>query len=138
MSKLNLPQVDFKVVKENDKFKVFDVFRSKYVVLTPEEWVRQNFVHYLVNNRSYPAGLIAIEHLVVVNQLKQRADVVVYNHFRKPVAVVECKAPSIPITKAVFDQALRYNMVLGVELVIVTNGLVHLAANIDGDSYKML
>ena len=132
MQQLNLPSYAFKIVKKQDRFRIFDVIRRKFVALTPEEWVRQHIVHYLIGDRHFPAGLMAVEHLVVINQLRQRADVVIYNRQRLPLLIVECKAPSVAITAAVFEQALRYNMVLGVRIVVVSNGMVHLAAALDG------
>lgn len=101
------------------------------MVLTPEEWVRQHILHYLIRDKHYPAGLTAVEHLVVINQLRQRADVVIYDRQRKPLLIVECKAPSVSITAGVFEQALHYNMVLGVRIVVVSNGIVHMAARLD-------
>ncbi len=132
MQQLNLPSGSFKITKTHDRYKIFDVIRHKYVSLTPEEWVRQHMVHYLIHHKHYPAGLTAVEHLVRINQLRQRADVVMYDRNRQPLLIVECKAPSVAITSGVFEQALRYNMVLGVRVVVVSNGMTHLAAKLDG------
>ncbi|MGV8827433.1 MAG: type I restriction enzyme HsdR N-terminal domain-containing protein [Breznakibacter sp.] len=131
MQPLNLPTGPFKIKKDQSRYKIYDMIRRKYVVLTPEEWVRQHIIHYLINDKHYPAGLTAVEHLVVINQLRQRADVVIYDRNRKPLLIVECKAPSVAITTGVFEQALRYNMVLGVRIVVVSNGITHLAARLD-------
>lgn len=131
MQQLNLPTGAFKIKKDQTRYKIYDVIRRKYVVLTPEEWVRQHILHYLIRDKHYPAGLTAVEHLVVINQLRQRADVVIYDRQRKPLLIVECKAPSVSITAGVFEQALRYNMVLGVRIVVVSNGIVHMAARLD-------
>lgn len=131
MQQLNLPTGAFKFKKDQTRYKIYDVIRRKYVVLTPEEWVRQHILHYLIRDKHYPAGLTAVEHLVVINQLRQRADVVIYDRQRKPLLIVECKAPSVSITAGVFEQALRYNMVLGVRIVVVSNGIVHMAARLD-------
>ena len=139
MQPLNLPPVPFKIKKDQSRYKIYDMIRRKYVVLTPEEWVRQHIIHYLINDKHYPAGLTAVEHLVVINQLRQRADVVIYDRNRKPLLIVECKAPSVPLTAGVFEQALRYNMVLGVRIVVVSNGITHLAARLDdGGGYVLL
>lgn len=139
MQKLNLPAGTFKIKKEQSRLKIYDGIRHKYVALTPEEWVRQHMVHYLICHRGYPAGLTSVEHLVVINQLRQRADVVIYGRDRNPLLIVECKAPMVDITPAVFDQALRYNMALGVKIVVVSNGMVHLAAILDdAGSYKLV
>lgn len=138
MQALNLPAVQFRTRKNGEKLQVFDVVRRKFVALTPEEWVRQHFIHFLMKQKNYPAGLVVVEMPVAVNGLKQRADVVVYNRRGKAAVVVECKAPSVPVSKAVFDQAARYNMQLKVDYLIVTNGLQHYCAHLDGNDYQML
>jgi len=134
MEKLNLPQVQFKTKQLGGKVQVFDDVRKKYVALTPEEWVRQHFIHFLINEQKFSAGLVAVEMLVKVNDLSQRADIVLYNRKGKPVIIVECKAPSVPITRAVFNQAARYNTMLKVEYLIVTNGLQHFCAKLLDES----
>ncbi len=140
MYQLNLPSVSLKYRTENSKQLVFDVIRKKYVVLTPEEWVRQNFIHYLINHLKYPPGLIAVEAVVKINSLNQRADIVVYNRKGKPVMIVECKAPKIKVDNKVFEQAARYNLSLGVDYLLVTNGLKHYCAQLvpKNKSYTML
>lgn len=140
MKSLNLPPVQFRTRQQGDKKQVFDVVRKKFVALTPEEWVRQHFIHFLMDQKQYPAGLVAVEMPVTVNGLKQRADVVVYNRKGRPVVVVECKAPSVAVSKTVFDQAARYNMQLQVDYLIVTNGLQHYCAHLNGtgNDYQML
>ncbi len=140
MKPLNLPPVSFRTRQHAGKMQVFDVIRKKFVALTPEEWVRQHFIHFLMDQKHYPSGLIAVEMQVAVNGLKQRADVVVYNRKGKPVVVVECKAPSVAVSKSVFDQAARYNMQLQVDYLIVTNGLQHYCAHLNGtgNAYQML
>ena len=140
MQPLNLPPATLKFKTVNSKKLVFDIIRKKYVALTPEEWVRQNFVHYLINQLRYPAGLIAIEAVVKINSLNQRADIVVYNRKGKPVLIVECKAPKVRIDNSVFEQAARYNISLGVNYLLVTNGLKHYCSLLDLEhkSYKML
>ncbi len=140
MHPLNLPSVSLKYKIENNKRLVFDVIRKKYVMLTPEEGVRQHFVHYLLNQLGYPAGLIAIETVVKINTLNQRADVVVYNRKGKPVMIVECKAPKVKVDNSVFEQAARYNQNLEVDYLLVTNGIKHYCAqlNKENKSYKML
>ena len=140
MHQLNLPSAIFKYRTENSKQLVFDVIRKKYVAFTPEEWVRQNFVHYLINHLDYPSGLIAVESVVKINSLNQRADVVVYNRKGKPVMIIECKAPKVKIDNKVFEQAARYNLNLGVDYLLVTNGIKHYCAqlNMEDKSYKLL
>lgn len=128
--RLNLPQADLKIKEEDGLLKVYDKYRRKYVKLTPEEHVRQFFLSYLSNVLCYPTGLTSVEHLVVINRLKQRADIVCFDKTLRPYLIVECKAPTIAITKEVFMQALRYNMQLGVRYVVVTNGMKHYCAEI--------
>jgi len=103
--------------------KIFDIIRRKYVALTPEEWVRQHIIHYLVEEKEVPRSLIAVEKLLKVNQLNRRTDVVVYNNSLKPVLLAECKSHLVKITQEVFDQAARYNLSLDVKYFILTNGI---------------
>ncbi len=105
--------------------------RKKYVALTSEEWVRQNFVAWLVNEKKYPAGLIAIEKELVLNDMKKRFDIVVFNSQFVPSLLVECKAPEVKITQKSFDQVARYNMTLKVKYLVVTNGMMHYCCYID-------
>lgn len=131
MQKLNLPEYTFKFNVCNDKQQIFDVVRKKWVVLTEEEWVRQNFVAWLIHVKRCPLGLIAIEKELSLNSLKKRYDIVVYNSQHLPALLVECKAPGINVTQKVFDQAARYNMVLNVNYLVVTNGINHYCCFID-------
>jgi predicted type IV restriction endonuclease len=139
MQALRLPVAKLHLKSINGKTMVFDVLRKKYVLNTPEEWVRQHFVHYLMDHLQYAPGLIAVETLVVINGLRQRADVVVYNRKGKPMLIVECKAPSVKADRKVFDQAARYNMKLGVKYLVITNGMLHFCARLKSNaSYDML
>lgn len=139
MQTLRLPAAKLQLKSISGKTMVFDILRKKYVLNTPEEWVRQHFVHYLVDHLQYAPGLMAVETLVVINGLKQRADVVVYNRKGKPVLIVECKAPNVKADRKVFDQAARYNMKLGVKYLVITNGLLHFCARLKSNaSYDML
>lgn len=140
MEKLNLPPYQFKIKQEGDKQSLFDAIRRKWVVLTPEEWVRQNFVRFLIDQRLYPAALIGIEIPVTVNGLKQRADIIVYNRQGSAVMIVECKATTVKLTNQVFDQAARYNITHKVPYLIVTNGLQHIGARLhhESGSYEWL
>lgn len=122
MQKLNLPHFQARIEYDVNKPRIFDIIRKKFVVLTPEEWVRQHFIHLLVN-LGYPASLMAVERLVLVNQLKQRADLVVYNRKGKPALIVECKAPDVELSDKTIQQAARYNIQLDVSFIIITNGL---------------
>ena len=101
---------------------IFDEVRKRWVVLTPEEWVRQNFLQYLIHVKKYPASLIAVEKEIKLGELKKRFDVVVYDRNTKPWMIVECKEMDVPLNKSVLDQALRYNMSLHVPYLVITNG----------------
>lgn len=140
MQKLNLPTVQLRTKQTNNKYQVFDEVRKKFVALTPEEWVRQHFIHYLLKELGYSAGLIAVEMLVKVNGLSQRADIVLYDKRGKARIIVECKAPEITINRAVFNQAARYNTQLNVDYLIVTNGLQHYCARLldEMGNYELL
>lgn len=131
MENLNLPTYSFKIKSDLQRKLIFDSIRKKYVVLTPEEWVRQNFIQYLVNEKNFPASLIAVEKKVDVNLLPQRSDIVLYNSNAKPLMIVECKSTKIKITQDVFNQIARYNMVLRVPFLVVTNGLHHYCCQMD-------
>lgn len=138
--KLNLPSVDLKTKLEKGTMQVFDVVRKKYVKLTPEEWVRQNFIHYLKNEKDYPFGLMGIEKMVKYNNLKTRADIIFYNHQGGAQMIVECKAPNLKITQDVFDQIAKYNFHLKVRHLVVTNGIQHFccAMNYPKDDIEFL
>ncbi|MCU4175730.1 type I restriction enzyme HsdR N-terminal domain-containing protein [Carboxylicivirga sp. N1Y90] len=140
MQKLNLPICQFRLKEQGNKKQIFDAVRKKFVALTPEEWVRQHFVHFLISQQKISAGHIAIELPVNVNGLSQRADIVVHDRQGRAAMIIECKAPSVAINKAVFDQAARYNMPLRVQYMLVTNGLQHFCAELTGDKgqYQLL
>ena len=126
LPKLNFPDYKFKVEAPSVKgqsSKIFDIIRRKYFSLTPEEWVRQHIVHYLVQEKSVPKSLIAIEKGLKVIQLSRRTDVLVYNTNLAPVMLIECKSPEIKISQTVFDQAARYNLSLAVNYFVLTNGI---------------
>ncbi len=128
---LNLPIFPVKVTEKNGKRLIFDPVRRKYVALTPEEWVRQHFVNYLITEKGYPAGLVANEVAIKLNQTNKRCDTVVYNRYLAPFAVIEYKSPTTEITDCVFDQIVRYNMALTVPYLIISNGLSHYCCRID-------
>ena len=123
MLPLNLPNFDIKVKKTTDQLLVWDETLRKYVTLTPDEWVRQHFVHFLVTNKGYRQELIANEVSIKLNGTAKRCDTVIYNQQLDPLVIVEYKAPTISITRKVFDQIVRYNMVLHVQYLIVSNGI---------------
>ncbi len=136
LKELNLPEYSFRITTQNGKEMIFDPLRRKYVRLTPEEWVRQNFVRYLVNEGKYPSGLIGIEVSFVFNRLKKRADILVHNRMGEPVMVVECKSPDVRLDDDVFDQIATYNLQFRVPYLVVTNGMVHYACRFDTDENK--
>lgn len=130
MQELNLPQYPIKFKEEGGTKYIFDAIRKKYLVLLPEEWVRQNFIQFLIHEKNYPASLIEIEKGLKLNELQKRADVLIHKE-AKPIALIECKAPKVKINQEVFEQIARYNMVFKVPYLIVTNGLDHYCAKID-------
>lgn len=125
MTNLNLPTYSFKIKSKENKLYIFDILRKKNVVLTPEEWVRQNYIQYLINEKKYPKTLIAIEKQLKINNLIKRTDILIFDKNGNPNIIVECKAPSIKITQDTFDQIARYNLKLQAKYLIVTNGLEH-------------
>ncbi len=131
MSGLNLPPFPLKIRKQNDKEYIFDRLRKQYVRLTPEEYVRQHLVHFLIEHRQFPEALLANEVTIGLGNLRRRCDTVLYDKFLQPVMIVECKAPSVVINQQTFDQIARYNMTLQVRWLLVTNGLQHYCCRID-------
>ncbi len=129
--KLNLPEFDFRIKEENGKTLIFDVFRKKYVVLTPEEWVRQNTLLYLVQYKNYPKNLIVVEREININGLKRRYDALVFNKQSEVELLIEFKAPNVEITEAVFTQISAYNFKIKAPKLLVSNGLQHFFALID-------
>ena len=128
---LNLPSYDAKISEENGKLRIFDPLRKCNVALTPEEWVRQHFVNYLVNHKGYPTTLTANEVAIKLNDTSRRCDTVVYDKQLQPRVIVEYKAPTVKITKDVFAQISRYNLVLKVDYLIISNGLQHYCCKMD-------
>lgn len=131
MEILNFPQYDFRIKTENGKEFIFDCCRKKFVSLTPEEWVRQNMVQFLIQQKHYPASRIANEIAVEINLMKKRCDTIIYDKNLRPFAIVEYKAPTVKITQNVFDQIATYNLRLNVPLLIVSNGISHYCCKID-------
>ncbi|SFH15799.1 type I restriction enzyme HsdR N-terminal domain-containing protein [Pontibacter chinhatensis] len=125
MDALNLPPFDYKVTKSGSNYLIFDILRRKNVVLTPEEWVRQHFVHYLIHTLGYPKSLISIERGTRYNKLQKRTDLCVYNQEGQPHLLLECKAVHVPITQDVIKQVSTYNQTLRARYVVISNGLQH-------------
>jgi hypothetical protein len=122
MVSIQFPNYPFKIKQVAGKDFIFDSLRKQWLLLTPEEWVRQNFIQYLLQNLHYPKGLIAVEKGIMMGDVSKRFDLVMYNNQMKPWILIECKAMDVPLTENVIEQALRYNQTLGVEFVVITNG----------------
>ena len=131
MTNLNLPKYSFRIKNKENKLYIFDKIRKKDLLLTEEEWVRQNFVSYLHEDKKYPLSLIALEKQCKVNDLVKRTDILVFDKTGSPYIIVECKAPQIAISQDTFDQIARYNMKLNATYLIVTNGLQHYFCQMD-------
>ena len=131
MQELNFPSYAFKLKSSENKTLIFDIIRKKYVILTPEEWVRQHVVHFLLKEKSYPISLIAVEKQIKINKRVKRTDIVVYNKQGTPEILIECKAPNIKITQTTFNQIARYNLTANSNYLMVTNGLAHYICQID-------
>lgn len=140
MLSLNLPKYETKICERDGKLQIFDPLRKCHVALTPEEWVRQHFVNFLIESREFPAALMANEVAITVNGMKRRCDTVVYDKQLQPRVIVEYKAPTVKITKEVFAQISRYNLTLKVDYLIVSNGLQHYCCRMDypNNSYTFL
>ncbi len=138
MTQLNLPPFDIKLKGNAQHPQVFDILRKKFIALTPEEWVRQHFIHFLVEHKNYPAALLANEIQLHVGDKMLRADSVLYTRELTPRMIIEYKAPHIPITQKVFDQISVYNMLLHVDFLVVSNGIQHYICKMDYDSKKYL
>lgn len=122
MISIRYPEPDFRIKKEGGKEFIFDTFRKKWLVLTPEEWVRQNFLQYLVQVIDYPLSLIAVEKEFRFGEMNRRFDILVYNKDHQPWLMVECKAPGILLDQSVLEQVLRYNISIPVPYLVITNG----------------
>ncbi|MBI5217647.1 MAG: type I restriction enzyme HsdR N-terminal domain-containing protein [Bacteroidia bacterium] len=140
MEKLNLPEYSFKIKQEDNRYLIFDEIRKKFVALTPEEWVRQNIVQFLIQGKNFPRSLIAVETSITVNQLEKRCDAVLFNNSAKPVMIVECKAPTVKLSQETFNQIATYNIKLRVDYLLVTNGKSHYCCRMDyeNNSYSFL
>jgi len=138
MFRLNLPQYEIKIGEKDGKRTIFDFLRRKYVALTPEEWVRQHFTHYLIGHKGYPKGLMGNEVELHVGEKRLRCDTILYNKQAQPQMIIEYKAPTIQIQQKTFDQISVYNLLLHVDYLIVSNGLEHYCCKMDYDSQKYL
>ncbi len=138
MTNLNFPEYPFRLIENEGKLSIFDQVRKKYVVLTPEEWVRQHVIQYLISEKNVPVSLIKVETEIQLYQTKKRFDIAVFDRNGLPLLLVECKAPSVPLTQAVLDQAVRYNITMKVGFLMLTNGLQHVFCRIDPENGSVL
>lgn len=136
MQELNFPKFSFRFKNNENKVSIFDTIRKKFVILQPEEWVRQHCIQYLITEKGYPKSLINVEKELKINQLKKRYDIVIYNTDGSIHLIVECKAPKIDIKQDTFDQIARYNLELNATFLMVTNGINHYYCQMDFKNEK--
>lgn len=136
MQALNFPRFSFRFKNNENKLAIFDEIRKKFVILQPEEWVRQHCVQFLIEMKHYPKSLINVEKELLVNSLKKRYDILVFKPDGSIHLIVECKAPTVKITQDTFDQIARYNMVLNATYLMVTNGINHYYCQIDAANQR--
>ena len=138
MQELNLPKYEIRIGRKDGRLTIFDFLRRRYVALTPEEWVRQHFTHFLVEHKSYPQGLLANEVELSVGDKSLRCDSVLYDRELRPRMIVEYKAPHIKLTQKVFQQIVTYNLLLHVDYLVVSNGIEHHCVKMDYENEKYL
>jgi hypothetical protein len=131
MFRLNLPQYEINITEKDGKRLIFDFLRRKFVALTPEEWVRQHFTHYLVEHKGYPKGLLGNEIELQIGDKKLRCDTILYNKVAQPRMIIEYKAPTVALQQKTFDQISAYNLLLRVDYLIISNGLEHYCCKMD-------
>jgi len=136
MLQLNLPQYSFRIKKLNEKLVIFDSQRKRYVALTPEEWVRQNFIRFLIEAKGYPAAYLAIEKQLNINGMKKRCDAILYNEHAQPFLIIELKAPNVAISQTTFDQVAVYNAKLKVDFFIISNGIEHYCCKVNPETAR--
>ena len=131
MQKLNFPKYNFRFKNNENKTLIFDIIRKKFLILTPEEWVRQHTLHFLITEKKYPVSYINVEKQLLLNDSVKRYDIVIFKNDGDVEIIIECKAPSIAINQVTFDQIARYNLALNSNLLMVTNGLTHYFCKMD-------
>lgn len=136
MLQLNLPEYNFRIKKQNEKLLIFDSQRKRYVSLTPEEWVRQHFIQFLIQEKGYPSARLAVEKQLNMNGMKKRCDAILYNEHAFPMLIIELKAPNVPISQATFDQVAVYNAKLKVDFFMVSNGFEHYCCRVDTENAR--
>jgi hypothetical protein len=138
MQQLNFPSYNFRFKNSENKVSIFDEIRKKFIILTPEEWVRQHVIRFFLEEKKYPKSLINVEKILKVNDLRKRYDVVIFNPDGSIYILVECKAPEIKTAQATFDQIAQYNMTLKAQFLMVTNGHNHYFCQMDFEKEKYL
>ena len=138
MFRLHLPQYEIKITEKDGKRMIFDFLRRKYVALTPEEWVRQHFTHYLVEHKGYPKGLLGNEIELQIGDKRLRCDSILYNKVAQPQMIIEYKAPTVPLQQKVFDQISAYNLLLRVDYLLISNGMEHYCCKMDYEHRKYI
>ncbi len=138
MQELNLPKYEIRVSRQEGRLTIFDFLRRRYVALTPEEWVRQHFTHFLVGHKGYPKGLLANEVELTIGDKSLRCDSVLYDRELRPRMIIEYKSPHIKLTQKVFQQIATYNFLLHVDYLVVSNGMEHHCVKMDYDNQKYL
>ena len=136
MQKLQFPTYSFRFKNSENKIAIFDEIRKKFILLTPEEWVRQHIVQFLLQEKNYPKSYINVEKLIKINDLNKRYDIIVYQPNGELFLLIECKAPEVKITQETFDQIARYNLVLNAKYLMVSNGLNHYFCQMDFENEK--
>lgn len=136
MDRLNLPTYKYRLQQTSHGLNIYDELRKKFVALTPEEWVRQHFVAYLIGHKGFASSLMANEIALTLNGTRRRCDTVAFDRQGHPLVIVEYKASNVIVSQAVFDQIVRYNMVLQAKYLIVSNGMTHYCCRIDYDNHK--
>ncbi|MEM1336166.1 MAG: type I restriction enzyme HsdR N-terminal domain-containing protein [Bacteroidota bacterium] len=136
MQQLNFPKFEFRFKSTENRIQIFDIIRKKFVVLHPEEWVRQHVIHYLISVKKYPKQHINVEKQLLINGLQKRYDVIVLTTSGKIRILVECKAPGIRLDQDTFDQIARYNLKAAADYMMVTNGIHHIFCQIDHNNEK--
>jgi hypothetical protein len=138
MQNLNFPTYSFRFKNSENKVAIFDEIRKKFILLTPEEWVRQHTVQFLLQDKKFPKSYINVEKLIKINDLSKRYDIVVFQPNGEIYLLIECKAPEVPISQNTFDQIARYNLVLKAKYLMVTNGLNHYFCQMDFENKKYI
>jgi hypothetical protein len=135
---LNLPPFNANIRREGKNVRIFDTLRQRFVALTPEEWVRQHFTHYLVEHKGYPKGLLGNEIELQIGDKRLRCDSILYNKVAQPQMIIEYKAPTVPLQQKVFDQVSAYNLLLRVDYLVISNGMEHYCCKMDYEHQKYL